>query len=113
MPTRSKAAPIAASSNSQDSPQIAIPSQRWFTIAEAAVHLRLSDGYVRHMIHGGEIRASRIGNEFRLDRQDLDRELEKRKKFFNPYKKGTRPAVARRWAEYRAEKQSKAKRAVR
>lgn len=106
---RPEAAPIAAASNPS---QEAIP-QRWFTISEAALYLRFSDGYVRHMIHNREIRASRIGNEFRLDRQDLDRELEKRKKFHAPYRKGTRPAVARRWDEYRAAKQPKQKRAAR
>jgi len=103
MPTRSKAAPIAA----KDSPQETISNQVWFTVDEAAAHLRLSPSYIRHLIHDRQLKAARVGNEFRLEKCDLDQLLTRRKKFMAPYRKNTRPAVAKRWAEYREQKSRK------
>lgn len=89
-----------------ESPAVAFPNQRWFTISEAAVYLRVSAGYVRYLVHDRKIKATRLGNAFRLDRVDLDRLLESRKKLQAPYRKNTRPWVAARWSEHR-EKQRK------
>jgi excisionase family DNA binding protein len=83
---------------------VAFPTQRWLTVDEAAQYLRLSPGAVRKLIHEQEIKASREGNGYRLDRQDLDARLERRKKFHGAYRKGTHPWVAERWAEKREKK---------
>jgi excisionase family DNA binding protein len=74
---------------------------RWFTVDEAALYLRVSPGNVRTLIHRQDIRASRLGPSYRLDRADLDLLLEKKKMFHQPYKVGTRPAVAARHAKER------------
>jgi excisionase family DNA binding protein len=112
MPPRSKAAPIAASSNSPNSPNEVIP-KRWFDVAESALYLVVSQGYVRALIHDRKIPATRLGNTFRIDRVDLDRLLESRKKLQAPYRKNTRPWVAARWSEEREQKQqSRTKRAA-
>jgi excisionase family DNA binding protein len=113
MPTRSKAAPIAAGSNSPNSPHEIIP-KRWFDIAESAIYLVVSQGYVRALIHDRKIQATRLGNTFRIDRVDLDRLLESSKKLQAPYRKNTRPWVAARWSEEREQKQqSRTKKAAR
>jgi excisionase family DNA binding protein len=112
MPPRSKAAPIAASSNSPNSPNEVIP-KRWFDVAETAIYLLVSEGYVRSLIHDRKIPATRLGNTFRIDRVDLDRLLESRKKLQAPYRKNTRPWVAARWSAEREQKQTKQKRAAR
>ena len=75
---------------------------RWFTVDEAALYLRVSPGNIRTLIHRQDIRASRLGPSYRLDRADLDSFLEKRKQYHAPYRKGTRPAVAERHARGRA-----------
>jgi excisionase family DNA binding protein len=77
---------------------------RWFTVDEAALYLRVSPGNIRTLIHRQDIRASRLGPSYRLDRVDLDVFLEKRKQYQAPYRKGTRPAVAARHARQRARK---------
>ena len=99
-------------SDPKDSPQLAIP-KRWFDVAESAAYLVVSQGYVRSLIHDRKIQATRLGNTFRIDRVDLDRLLESRKKLQAPYRRGTRPAVAARWVRERAEKQAKKTRAAR
>jgi excisionase family DNA binding protein len=75
--------------------------QRWFTTDEAALYLRCSPQTIRGLIHRRELRASRLGQDFRLDRSDLDRLLERGKQFHNPYRKGTHPWVATRHAQNR------------
>jgi excisionase family DNA binding protein len=87
----------------QESPATAPPSEkRWFTLDEAALYLRCSPQTIRNLIHRRELRASTLGDwGFRLDRADLDHFLEKRKRFFPPYRKGTHPWVAKRWASQR------------
>jgi excisionase family DNA binding protein len=108
MPTRSKAAPIAASSTNEVIPK------RWFDVAMAALYLVVSEGYVRALIHDRKIPATRLGNTFRIDKTDLDRLLESRKKLQAPYRKNTRPWVAARWSEEREQKQqARTKRAAR
>jgi excisionase family DNA binding protein len=88
--------------------------KRWFDIAESALYLVVSQGYVRALIHDRKIPATRLGNTFRIDRVDLDRLLESRKKLQAPYRKNTRPWVAARWSEEREQKQqSRTKRAAR
>lgn len=75
--------------------------RRWLTVDEAAIYLQCSPQTVRGLIHGRELRASRLGASFRLDRVDLDHLLERRKTFQNPYRKGTHPWVAKRHAKNR------------
>ena len=106
MPPRSKAAPIAAESNSLNT---SIP-KRWFVVAQAALYIVASEGYVRQLIHDRKIQATRLGSTFRIDKVDLDRFLESRKKLQGPYRTNTRPWVAERWVKHRAEKQKRAAR---
>lgn len=75
--------------------------QRWFDVDEAAIHARCSPQTIRSLIHKGELPAARLGNNFRLDREDLDRLLERRKTFHAPYRRGSRPWVAQRHARNR------------
>jgi excisionase family DNA binding protein len=79
----------------------AIP--RWLSIAQAAVYLSVSAQTLRSILHRGEMRASRLSENspYLLDRLDLDRFLERRKQILPPYRKGTRPAVAKRHLEAR------------
>lgn len=90
-------------SNSSEVPSS--PSQRWFTVDEAALYLRVSPGTIRQLIHTRDVRAvSHLGQGYRLDRNDLDLLLEKRKKFHAPYRKNTHPWVAARHAAKRQDK---------
>jgi excisionase family DNA binding protein len=78
--------------------------QRWLTVSQAAAYLSVSAQTIRLILHRGEIRASRLsqGSPYLLDRLDIDRYLERRKTILPSYRKGTRPAVAKRHAEERA-----------
>jgi excisionase family DNA binding protein len=68
--------------------------QRWLTIYGAAAYTQLSSQNIRNRIHAGELRASRIGVIYRIDRNDLDQFMLSRKKTVAPYRKGTRPWIA-------------------
>jgi excisionase family DNA binding protein len=94
-------------------PLVPLSERRWLTLPEAACYLSLSANTVRHFLHSGELRAVRIGLMFRVDRTDLDQFMLRRSQIVAPYRRGTRPAVSKRWAEYRAAKQSKQKRVAR
>jgi excisionase family DNA binding protein len=76
-------------------------SDRWKTVAESAIYLRCSPQHVRTLIHNSKLKAVRCGKGFLLDRNDLDGLLVRRKRFFNPYRRGTKPWVAQRHAENR------------
>jgi len=89
-------------------PLIPISDRRWLTLPEAASYLALSPNTVRHVIHAGELRAARIGLMFRIDRTDLDQFMLRRSQIITPYRKGSRPWVAERWAKHRAAKQKRA-----
>jgi len=91
-------------------PLVPLAERRWFTLHEAASYLAVSSNCVRGFIHSGELRAARIGLMFRIDRTDLDGFMLRRSQIVGPYRKGSRPAVAKRWAEYRANKQKRAAR---
>ncbi len=72
---------------------------RWLSVEQAAEYLGCSPQTIRSILHRGELRASRLGPEgspYLLDRLDVDRFLERRKRILPPYRKGTRPAVAKR-----------------
>jgi len=77
---------------------------RWLTVDEAAIYLRVSPGTIRGLIHRGELRAARIGTLFRLDRADLDQLMLRRKRSVAPYRRGTHPWVAKRWALQREQR---------
>jgi excisionase family DNA binding protein len=87
-------------SDSKDSPTV-VPQTRWFTVDEAATYKRVSPGTIRKEIHEGKIKAVREGNGYRIDRLDIDRQMESRKKFHGAYRVGTHPWVADRWAKKR------------
>ena len=78
--------------------------QRWFTVDQAAEYLQCSSQTIRSAMHRGEIRASNLrdGSPYLIDRIDLDRFLERRKRVLPPYRRGTRPWVKKRHAEERA-----------
>ena len=84
---------------------MAIPQAvpRWLSISSAASYIGVSVQTLRSILHRGEIGASRLseGSPYLLDRFDLDRFLERRKRILPPYRKGTRPAVAKRHLEAR------------
>jgi excisionase family DNA binding protein len=75
-------------------------SIRWMSIASAASYLEVHPQTIRRLIHSGDLRASKIGH-YRVDRADLDQLLLRRKKFFAPYRRGSKPWVAERHAENR------------
>ena len=75
-------------------------SVRWMSIASAASYLKIHPQTIRRLIHSGELRAAKIGH-YRVDRNDLDGLLLRRKRFFAPYRKGTKPWVAQRHAQNR------------
>jgi excisionase family DNA binding protein len=76
---------------------------RWLSISSAAAYIGISVQTLRSILHRGELRASRLssGSPYLLDRLDVDRFLERRKRVIPPYRKGTRPAVAKRHLEAR------------
>jgi excisionase family DNA binding protein len=77
------------------------PNQRWLTVADAAVYARRSSPTIRAMLHRGEVPAARFGAGYLIDRADLDRWLERQKRLVRPYRRGTKPWVADRWARAR------------
>ena len=89
---------------SQENKHVTTPSEadrRWLTTDEAALYLRCSPQTIRSLIHRRELPASRLGQDFRLDRNDLDRLLERRKQLHKPYATGTHKWVSQRHAENR------------
>lgn len=75
---------------------------RWLTVEEAARHSRSSEGTIRKLIHAGLIRAvPGVSKGYLIDMADIDAYLNRCKKIVAPYRKGTRPAVAARWAARR------------
>lgn len=74
---------------------------RWLAVEAAAAYLAISANYLRKLIHDGQIKAIRLGNNFRLDRLDLDQLMLRRKRVVPPYRKNTRPWVAKRHAKNR------------
>ena len=77
------------------------PNLKWFTVEEAAQYLRCGPQKIRDLLHSGQVKAVRFGH-FRIDRADLDAWLTRGKKTIAPYRRGTRPWVAKRWAAKRA-----------
>ena len=75
------------------SSKISFPDSRWMSIASAALYLNVHPQTIRRFIHCGELRAAKIGH-YRIDRNDLDSLLLRRKRFFNPYRRGTKPWIA-------------------
>jgi len=88
------------------------PNKRWLTTAEAAEYLSVSVQSIRGFLHRGEIPAVRLGPSlggYHIDREDLDKWLERRKRIVKPYRRGSRPYVAERWARQRDDDQRKAR----
>jgi excisionase family DNA binding protein len=80
------------------------PNDRWLLTSGAAAYIKVSPQTIRSMLHRGEIPAIRLGpgvGGYHIDRADLDRWLERQKKIIRPYRRGSRPWVAKRWAERR------------
>ncbi len=69
---------------------------RWLNVAQAAAYLHVCQNVIRNLIHQGELHAARIGNQFRIERCDLDRLMLRRKRRVAPYRRGSRPWVAER-----------------
>jgi excisionase family DNA binding protein len=74
---------------------------KWLTVDEAAHYLRVGSHTIRHTIHAGELKAAKFGQGYRIDRADLDQLLLRKKRVIAPYRRGTRPWVAKRHAENR------------
>ena len=80
------------------------PHQKWLTVETAAVYLQVSPQTIRGILHRGEIPAARLAPNlggYHIDRNDLDKWLERRKRIVAPYRKKSRPWVAARWAKKR------------
>jgi len=87
---------------SKNSPIVESPvNLRWLNVAVAALRAGCSPQSIRHFIHQGLLKAAKVGPGFLVDIADLDKFLERRKRFFRPYRKGTRPWVSKRWAQRR------------
>lgn len=69
---------------------------RWLTTFEAAAYLNLSRQSILRIIHDGQLKVAKIGPHYRIDREDLDLWLCRRKKIAPPYRRGTRPLATRR-----------------
>ena len=71
---------------------------RWLTVEAAAAYLSVHPQTIRNFLHRGDIRATRLSDSspYLIDRIELDRLLERRKKIVRPYRKGTHPWVAKR-----------------
>ncbi|MCC7451292.1 MAG: helix-turn-helix domain-containing protein [Anaerolineae bacterium] len=54
------------------SPRAARPQLEVFTLPEAARYLKISEQDVLQLIRSGELRARRIGSEYRIHRDRLD-----------------------------------------
>ena len=79
---------------------------RWLAVNAAAAYLGVSQNYLRKLIHDGDLKAGRIGNNFRIDRLDLDQLMLRRKSVVPPYRCGTRPWVTRRHRAARSKRVS-------
>ena len=90
---------------SQEVPSSIQPNQRWLSVAAAATYLGVSPQSIRNALHHGALRAAKLApghsNTYMIDRLDIDRLLERGKRVLPPYRKGTRPWVAKRWAAER------------
>jgi excisionase family DNA binding protein len=76
-------------------------SLRWLTVEQAAAYLQVSPGTIRQLLHAGDIKAARVGPLYRIDRNDLDQFLLRKKQIIPPYRKNSRPWVAKRHAQNR------------
>ena len=84
--------------------------QRWLTVEDAALYLRVSPQTVRNVMRRGDVQASRLatsGGPYLLDRREIDSLLERRKRKLPPYRKNTHPWVAKRHAENRRKSTSR------
>jgi excisionase family DNA binding protein len=77
---------------------------RWLSINQASAYVGVSAQTIRSIIHRGELRASQLNDRspYIIDRLDLDRLVERKKRIVPPYRKGTRAWVAKRHAQERA-----------
>jgi excisionase family DNA binding protein len=48
-------------------------TEEWFTVAEAAAVLKLTDETVRRMLRRGTIRGARVTRQWRVSRTELER----------------------------------------
>jgi excisionase family DNA binding protein len=71
-------------------------SDPWKTVESAASYLSVHPNYVRTLIHEAVLKAVRFGKGFLIEKSDLDQLLIRRKKFFGPYRRGTKPWVTKR-----------------
>jgi excisionase family DNA binding protein len=84
---------------------MSIPTEvpRWLTVPQAAVYLNVTPQTIRAAMHRGELRATQLRERspYLLDRLDIDRYLERRKRALPPYRRGSKPWVSKRHAEAR------------
>lgn len=55
------------------------PMEKLMTLEEVAEYLRLSKGTVYRMANSGKIPASKVGNQWRFRKEDVDQWLEQNK----------------------------------
>jgi excisionase family DNA binding protein len=92
---------------------MSVPTQaRWLTVERAAEYLGCSSQTIRSAMHRGDLRASRLGPAgapYLLDRIDIDRFLERRKRVLPPYRRGSKPWVKKRHVAQRSSLKTKEK----
>jgi excisionase family DNA binding protein len=74
---------------------------KWLSVEQAAAHVNLSAQTIRNILHSGDLRATQIGHVYRIERSDLDSFMARRKRSVRPYRRGSKPYVAKRHAENR------------
>ena len=56
----------------RDNPPIV---REWFTVAEISVYLNKPENSIREMIRDGDIPAHKLGNQYRISKDELDASL--------------------------------------
>jgi excisionase family DNA binding protein len=84
---------VSSQNSSEVGPGSIADGRPWLTVSETAAYLQCSPQHVRALIHNRELQAAKLGQGFRLLREDLDRLLMRRKKFHGSYRKNTHPWV--------------------
>jgi excisionase family DNA binding protein len=102
---------MSASPKKSNPPQLE-PTPRWMSVDDAAKYLQVSPQTIRSAMRRGDLRPSRLGprgGPYRIDRFDVDRFLERRKRTLPPYRKGSHPWVAKRWRARRERNRARAR----
>jgi excisionase family DNA binding protein len=83
---------MAASAQKVPTPVVEPTPERWLTVEDCAIYMRNSVTKVRAPLHDGRLRAGRIGQGgYLIDKNEVDRFIERKLRILPPYRVGTRP----------------------